>query len=55
VKKAKEVILDTTVQEKNITFPTDGKLYEKGMEKCHAWLSVVALSFGKAIDLSYSA
>lgn len=27
VKKAKEVIVDTTVQEKNITFPTDVKLW----------------------------
>ena len=34
VKKAKEVIVDTTVQEKNITFPTDAKLYKKVIEKC---------------------
>ena len=36
VKKAKEVMVDTTVQEKNITFPTDGKLYKKVIKKCHA-------------------
>ena len=36
VKKAKEVMVDTTVQEKNITFPTDAKLYKKVIEKCHA-------------------
>lgn len=30
----KEVIPDTTVQEKNITFPTDTKLYLKVIEKC---------------------
>lgn len=36
VKRAKEVIVDTTVQEKNITFPTDGKLYKKVIEKCNA-------------------
>ena len=35
VKKAKEVIVDTTVQEKNITFPTDAKLYKKIIEKCN--------------------
>ncbi|MDD4813513.1 MAG: IS5/IS1182 family transposase, partial [Bacteroidales bacterium] len=28
-KEVKEVRVDTTVQEKNITFPTDRKLYEK--------------------------
>jgi IS5 family transposase len=30
----KEVLLDTTVQEKNITFPTDVKLQKKIIEKC---------------------
>lgn len=35
VKQAKEVIVDTTVQEKNITFPTDTKLYKKVIEKCN--------------------
>ena len=30
----KEVLLDTTVQEKNITFPTDTKLQKKIIEKC---------------------
>jgi IS5 family transposase len=30
----KEVLLDTTVQEKNITFPTDVKLQKKVIEKC---------------------
>jgi IS5 family transposase len=35
VKKAKEVIVDTTVQEKNITFPTDAKLYKKVITKCN--------------------
>ena len=29
-----EVLLDTTVQEKNITFPTDVKLQKKIIEKC---------------------
>lgn len=31
----KEAIVDTTVQEKNITYPTDAKLHEKIIEKCH--------------------
>jgi IS5 family transposase len=30
----KEVLCDTTVQEKNITFPTDTKLHKKIIEKC---------------------
>jgi transposase, IS5 family len=34
VKKAKEVMGDTTVREKNIPSPTDGKLYKKVMQQC---------------------
>lgn len=30
----KQVIVDTTVQEKNITFPTDDKLHKKVISKC---------------------
>jgi IS5 family transposase len=30
----KEVCIDTTVQEKNITYPTDAKLRKMVMEKC---------------------
>lgn len=30
-----EVMIDSTVQEKNITFPTDVKLYRKIIERCH--------------------
>jgi IS5 family transposase len=30
----KDVIADTTVQEKNITYPTDDKLYKKIIKKC---------------------
>ena len=32
----KAVLIDTTVQEKNITFPTDTKLQKKIIEKCRA-------------------
>ena len=32
----KEIIADTTVQEKNITFPTDSKLHQKIIQKCLA-------------------
>lgn len=32
----KVVLIDTTVQEKNITFPTDSKLQKKIIEKCRA-------------------
>jgi len=55
VKKAKEVIVDTTVPEKNITFPTDAKLYKKVIEKCNALLKIVGLSFGSAIGFWYNA
>jgi IS5 family transposase len=33
-KEVKEVRVDTTVQEKNITFPTDRKLTEKVIAHC---------------------
>lgn len=36
IAKAKEVIVDTTVQESNVTFPTDAKLYKKVIERCNA-------------------
>jgi len=49
VRKAKEVIVDTTVQEKNITFPTDAKLYKKVIEKCNA----LAKSCGIKLRQSY--
>ena len=49
VKKAKEVIVDTTVQEKNITFPTDAKLYKKVIEKCNR----IAKSCGIQLRQSY--
>lgn len=49
VKKAKEVIVDTTVQEKNITFPTDAKLYKKIIEKCNR----IAKSCGIKLRQSY--
>lgn len=35
IAKCNEVIIDTTVQEKNITFPTDTKLALKIIDKCH--------------------
>ncbi len=34
--KNEDVIVDTTAQEKNITFPTDSKLYSKTIEKVNA-------------------
>jgi len=33
-KEVKEVRVDTTVQEKNIAYPTNRKLYEKTIEHC---------------------
>lgn len=35
IKGQTEVIIDTTVQQKNITFPTDVKLYRKIINRCH--------------------
>ena len=32
-KELKQVMIDSTVQEKNITFPTDAKLYQKIIER----------------------
>lgn len=32
--KEREILIDTTVQEKNITFPTDTKLYKKIADRC---------------------
>ena len=49
VKKAKEVMVDTTVQEKNITFPTDAKLYKKVIEQCNR----IAKSCGIKLRQSY--
>jgi IS5 family transposase len=46
--KEKEVLVDTTVQEKNITFPTDTKLYKRIIEHC------VAIAEKEAIELRQS-
>jgi len=45
----KEVLVDTTVQEKNITFPTDTKLQKKIVEKCRK----IADKEGIALRQSY--
>lgn len=44
-KATKEVRVDTTVQEKNITFPTDRKLYTKVLEYCHRIAKQEGISF----------
>lgn len=46
--KEKEVCVDTTVQEKNITFPTDDKLYKKIITRC------VAIAEKEGIELRQS-
>ena len=48
--KEKEVLVDTTVQEKNITFPTDTKLYKRIIEHCVA----IAKKEGITLRQSYS-
>jgi IS5 family transposase len=35
IAKAKEIVVDTTAQEANITYPTDAKLYKKVIDKCN--------------------
>ena len=47
--KEKEVLIDTTVQEKNITFPTDTKLHKKIINKCNR----IAESEGIVVRQSY--
>lgn len=44
------VNIDTTVQEKNITFPTDGKLYKKMINKCQK----IATQEGLAVRQTYT-
>ena len=46
--KEKEVVVDTTVQEKNITFPTDTKLYTRIIAQC------VSIAEKEAIELRQS-
>lgn len=45
-----KVIVDTTVQEKNITFPTDAKLHKKIITKCKS----IAQKEGVAVRQSYT-
>jgi len=47
--KEKEVLIDTTVQEKNITFPTDTKNHKKIINKCNT----IAQSEGIQLRQSY--
>jgi transposase, IS5 family len=49
IQKAEEVITDTTVQEKNITYPTDNKLRLKSIEK----LKKIALSQGITLKQTF--
>ena len=46
--KEKDVVVDTTVQEKNITFPTDVKMYKKIIDQCNK------ISRKEGIDLRQS-
>ena len=47
--REKEVLIDTTVQEKNITFPTDTKQHKKIIHKCN----LIARSEGIPLRQSY--
>lgn len=48
VSQEKEVVIDTTVQEKNITYPTDVKLHKKIIDKC------VKIAISEDIELRQS-
>lgn len=48
--EVKEVRVDTTVQEKNITYPTDRKLYEKAINHCKK----IAETEGISLTRTYS-
>jgi IS5 family transposase len=50
IKKAKEVIVDTTVQEKNITYPTDAKLYKKVIDTAQRIAKKAGISYAKATN-----
>ena len=45
----KQVLVDTTVQEKNITYPTDPKLQKRIIEKCRT----IAKQEGVVLRQSY--
>lgn len=47
--KEREILVDTTVQEKNITFPTDTKLYKKIADRC----VTIAVNEGLQLRQSY--
>ena len=46
-----EATTDTTVQEKNITYPTDNKLHRKIIKKCIALQIKMVLNDGNAIPV----
>jgi len=49
-REEKEVVVDTTVQEKNITFPTDDRLHKKIINRCKK----IAINEGIELRQSYS-
>ena len=48
--KEREITVDTTVQEKNVTFPTDLKLMEKIIKSC--WIIADQGNFGDTWGIS---
>ena len=48
-RKEQQVFSDTTVQEKDVTFPTDTKLYKKIVERCRK----IAKDSGLKVRQSY--
>ena len=51
LREVKEVWVETTVQEKNITFPTDRKLTEKVIEHCKRIAFKIFHDFVKQLNL----
>ncbi len=50
--KQKEVVVDTTVQGKNITFPTDTKLAKKVIDTCRKIAGKAHISLGQSYSLT---
>ncbi|SBS40454.1 hypothetical protein MSP8887_04399 [Marinomonas spartinae] len=49
----KRVIVDTTVQEKNITFPTDAKLYNKAQQQLNQVAKDLAITLRQTYDKAF--
>ncbi|MEM7055645.1 MAG: hypothetical protein AAF392_02050 [Bacteroidota bacterium] len=49
--KAKEVLIDTTLEEKNITYPTDSKLYKRVIQSCNTLAQRAGVQLRESCDM----